>query len=66
MGEGEEMTLVLPVQPFDLCQREPRSDQMVSRLQRRDEPLDLACSHLEEYLETKVRSQKSETGADKL
>ncbi|MEY2395796.1 MAG: TetR/AcrR family transcriptional regulator, transcriptional repressor for nem operon, partial [Acidobacteriaceae bacterium] len=28
---------------------------MVSRLQRKDEPLDLACRHLEEYLEDKVR-----------
>jgi TetR/AcrR family transcriptional repressor of nem operon len=32
---------------------------MVSRLQRKDEPLDLACRHLEEYLEDKVRAQKS-------
>jgi TetR/AcrR family transcriptional regulator, transcriptional repressor for nem operon len=32
---------------------------MVSRLQRKDEPLDLACRHLEEYLEDKVRARKS-------
>ena len=32
---------------------------MVSRLQRKDEPLDLACRHLEEYLEDNVRAQKS-------
>jgi TetR/AcrR family transcriptional repressor of nem operon len=32
---------------------------MVGRLQRKDEPLDLACRHLEEYLEDKVRAQKS-------
>jgi TetR/AcrR family transcriptional repressor of nem operon len=38
---------------------------MVSRLQRKQEPLDLACRHLEEYIETKVRARKSETGADK-
>jgi len=37
----------------------------VSRLQRNKEPLDLACRHLEEYLETKVRARKSRTGADK-
>ena len=38
---------------------------MVSRLQRREEPLDLACRHLEEYLETKVRARRSKAGADK-
>jgi len=36
---------------------------MVSRLQRKDEPLDLACNHLEEYLETAVRARPSKTGA---
>jgi TetR/AcrR family transcriptional repressor of nem operon len=39
---------------------------MVGRLQRSDEPLDLACCHLEEHLETKVRTRKSKAGADKL
>ena len=34
---------------------------MMSRLQRKEEPLDLACRHLEEYLEKKVRAR----GADK-
>ena len=38
---------------------------MVSRLQRNQKPLDLACRHLEEYLETKVRSRKSKAGAAK-
>jgi len=38
---------------------------MVGRLQRHKEPLDLACHHLEEYLETKVRAPKSKAGADK-
>ena len=32
---------------------------MVSRLQKREEPRDLAVRHLEEYLESKVRVQKS-------
>jgi hypothetical protein len=36
---------------------------MVTRLQRNEEPLNLACDHLEEYLETKVRGQKSKSGA---
>jgi TetR/AcrR family transcriptional repressor of nem operon len=30
---------------------------MVNRLQRNEEPLDLACCHLEEYLETRVRAR---------
>jgi hypothetical protein len=38
---------------------------MVSRLRRNREPLDLACRHLEEYLETKVRARKSKAGADR-
>ncbi len=38
---------------------------MVSRLQRNKEPLDLACRHLEEYLETKVRARKSKAKEDK-
>jgi len=38
---------------------------MVSRLQKKDEPRDLAVRHLEEYLETKVRSRKSKAGAAK-
>src|SRR5467141_2680608 len=38
---------------------------MVSRVQRKEEPLDLACRHLEEYLETEVRAPKSKAGAAK-
>ena len=38
---------------------------MVSRLQRKDHPLDLACHHLEEYLESKVRARQSKAGVDK-
>jgi len=38
---------------------------MVSRLQRKEEPLDLACHHLEEYLETKVRARQLKAGKDK-
>jgi len=30
---------------------------MLTRLQRNEEPLNLACHHLEEYLETKVRAR---------
>jgi TetR/AcrR family transcriptional regulator, transcriptional repressor for nem operon len=37
---------------------------MVSRLQRKEEPLDVACRHLEDYLETKVRARQSKAGAE--
>ena len=38
---------------------------MVSRLQRKDDALGLACHHLEEYLETKVRARQLKAGKDK-
>jgi TetR/AcrR family transcriptional repressor of nem operon len=38
---------------------------MMSRLQRKEEPLDLACGHLEEFLETKVRAGRSKARVDK-
>jgi TetR/AcrR family transcriptional regulator, transcriptional repressor for nem operon len=38
---------------------------MVSRLQKKEEPRDLAVRHLEQYLETKVRARKSKAGAGK-
>jgi len=38
---------------------------MIRRLQKKDSPLDLACHHLEEHLETKVRARQSKVGAGK-
>jgi TetR/AcrR family transcriptional regulator, transcriptional repressor for nem operon len=38
---------------------------MIRRLQKKDGPLDLACQHLEEHLETKVRAKQSKVGAQK-
>ena len=38
---------------------------MVSRLQKKEEPRDLAVRHLEEYLDTAVRSRKSKAGGAK-
>jgi TetR/AcrR family transcriptional repressor of nem operon len=38
---------------------------MIRRLQKKDGPLDLACHHLEEHLETKVRARQSKVGARK-
>ena len=37
---------------------------MASRLQRRDDALDFACRHLEEYLETSIRAKESKTRAE--
>jgi TetR/AcrR family transcriptional repressor of nem operon len=34
---------------------------MIRRLQKKDEPLELACHHLVEYLETRVRPKRSGT-----
>jgi TetR/AcrR family transcriptional repressor of nem operon len=36
---------------------------MLSRLQRKEEPLNLACRHLKEHIEAKVRARKQKTGA---
>jgi TetR/AcrR family transcriptional repressor of nem operon len=38
---------------------------MIRRLQKKDSPLDLACDHLEEYVESKVRAGQSKAGVDK-
>jgi TetR/AcrR family transcriptional regulator, transcriptional repressor for nem operon len=35
---------------------------MLSRLQRADEPLEVACRYLDNYLETEIRAPKSATG----
>jgi hypothetical protein len=38
---------------------------MVSRLQRKDDSLSLACRHLDQYLEATPRARKSRSGAEK-
>jgi hypothetical protein len=38
---------------------------MVGRLQKKEEPRELAVRHLEEYLETRVGTLESKAGADK-
>jgi TetR/AcrR family transcriptional repressor of nem operon len=38
---------------------------MIRRLQKKDAALDLACHHLEEHLESKVRGRQSKVGARK-
>jgi TetR/AcrR family transcriptional regulator, transcriptional repressor for nem operon len=62
---GEIRSDVDPAQLATLIASTLEGSGMVSRLQRNKKPLDLACRHLEEYLETKVRARKSRTGADK-
>jgi TetR/AcrR family transcriptional repressor of nem operon len=62
---GEVRSDVDPAKLATLIASTLEGSGMVSRLQRNKKPLDLACRHLEEYLETKVRARKSRTGADK-
>jgi hypothetical protein len=38
---------------------------MLERLQKNPAPLNIACRHLEEYLETRVRAKKSKAQAEK-
>jgi TetR/AcrR family transcriptional repressor of nem operon len=38
---------------------------MLERLQKNPRPLNIACRHLEEYLETRVRAKKSKAQAEK-
>jgi len=38
---------------------------MLIRLQRRDDAFDFACRHLEKYLETTTRTNKSKIRAEK-
>jgi TetR/AcrR family transcriptional repressor of nem operon len=62
---GEIRSDVEPAKLATLIASTLEGSGMVSRLQRNQKPLDLACRHLEEYLETKVRARKSRTGVDK-
>jgi hypothetical protein len=38
---------------------------MLERLQRTPEPLNIACRHLEEYLETNIRAKKSKASTER-
>jgi TetR/AcrR family transcriptional regulator, transcriptional repressor for nem operon len=62
---GEVRSDVDSEKPATLIASTLEGSHMVSRLRRKEEPLDLACRHLEEYLETEVRTQKSKARADK-
>jgi TetR/AcrR family transcriptional repressor of nem operon len=65
-GRGEVRPDVDSAELATLIASTLEGSSVVSRLQRRDDPLDLACRHLEEHLEMKVRARKSKAGADKL
>jgi TetR/AcrR family transcriptional repressor of nem operon len=62
---GEVRSDVEPAKLATLIGSTLEGSLMVSRLQRKEEPLDLACHHLEEYLETRVRARQSKAGVDK-
>jgi TetR/AcrR family transcriptional regulator, transcriptional repressor for nem operon len=62
---GEVRSDVRPVKLATWIASALEGSLMVSRLQRQDDALDLACHHLEEYLETKVRTRQSRAGAEK-
>src|SRR6266446_3971967 len=62
---GEVRSAVDSVELATLIVNSLEGGLMVSRLQRRDDALDLACRHLEEYLETSVRAKESKKRAKK-
>jgi TetR/AcrR family transcriptional regulator, transcriptional repressor for nem operon len=62
---GEVRSDVDPAELATLIVSTLEGSSMVSRLQRKDDARGLACRHLEEYLETKVRVRESKTRADK-
>jgi len=62
---GEVRSDVDPAELATLIVSMLEGSSMVSRLQRKDDARGLACRHLEEYLETKVRVRESKTRADK-
>jgi TetR/AcrR family transcriptional regulator, transcriptional repressor for nem operon len=62
---GEVRSDVDPAQLAMLIVSTLEGSFMIRRLQKKDDPLDLACRHLEEYLETKVRARQSKAGAGK-
>jgi TetR/AcrR family transcriptional regulator, transcriptional repressor for nem operon len=64
-GRGEVRSDVDSAKVATLIASTLEGSLMVSRLRRKEEPLDLACRHLEEYLETKVRVRPSKTKVDK-
>ncbi len=61
--KGEIRSDIDPAQLATLIITTLEGGLMVSRLERKAGPLALACRHLEEYLEAKVRAHRSKSGA---
>ena len=55
---GEVKSDVDPAEAANLIAGTLEGSLMISRLQRKDEPLDAACHHLEAWLETKARARR--------
>jgi len=62
---GEVRSNVDPLELATLIVGTLEGSLMVSRLQRKEDSRDLACRHLEEYLETSVRAKESKTRKEK-
>jgi TetR/AcrR family transcriptional repressor of nem operon len=58
-NRGEVRSKVDPMELATLIVTTLEGGLMLERLQRTAEPLNIACRHLEEYLETRVRAPKS-------
>ena len=65
LGRGEVRSDVDSAKLATLIASTLEGSLMVSRLQQNDQAVDLACRHLEEFLETKVRARQSKAGAAK-
>ena len=61
--KGEIRSEVDPAELATLIITTLEGSLMLSRLQRKDDPRNIACRHLEDYLETNVRARKSKAGA---
>jgi len=62
---GEIRSRVDPVKLSVLIVSMLEGGLMLRQLQRRQEPMDIACHHLEEYLETKIRAKNPNRGRRK-
>jgi TetR/AcrR family transcriptional repressor of nem operon len=62
---GEIRSAVNPTDLATLIVTTLEGSLMLERLQRTPEPLNIACRHLEEYLETNIRARKSKAKTEK-
>jgi TetR/AcrR family transcriptional repressor of nem operon len=58
-GRGEIRPSVNPMELATLIVTTLEGGLMLERLQKTPEPLNIACRHLEEYLETRIRAEES-------